>query len=524
MEDRRTREKKNRNLRTSLIVFGVILFLILGFMFYMKNILPGHLMNQGKKYLEMGGEQNAQKALKMFDMASDSIPYDEEPIYYKALALSKLPPTYENQKALFEISQLEDCEEASQMAENILMEMRKTLEKTIGSTYIDNVLYEDQLVRWNSTPSNPITYNVSSHVMVPNEYMDAVKTAFVNWQTVTNGELYFKEVASAKDAKISVVFKDSAMVVGKQDKNVSATAVPSMKGDTLYKVDISIKDKNARNQKYTKEQLLTLAQHQIGHALGLWGHSADERDIMYYDGDYLTEHTFKKGISQKDVNTLLLIYRMIPDVTDVALSPEQYENMFYHYILTTYPGENFEMEIQRLIAQLAYDNQNIITWVDLAINYAYKKNYLRSNQILDEILPLVSHDFRNQHVIFYNLAANYYKMEEYETAERYLNHAIRLQDDLDTQILESFIDLRLGRKIVAQEKLELLNKNYPDHIEIALKLAEIYNMNRDKEKAKIVVNKLVKANPKALKDRRVQKYSVQKRSFLGSNTNKTDKK
>ena len=59
MEDRKTREKKNRNLRTSLIVFGVILFLILGFMFYMKNILPGHLMNQGKKYLEMGGEQNA---------------------------------------------------------------------------------------------------------------------------------------------------------------------------------------------------------------------------------------------------------------------------------------------------------------------------------------------------------------------------------------------------------------------------------------------------------------------------------
>ena len=111
-----------------------------------------------------------------------------------------------------------------------------------------------------------------------------------------------------------------------------------------------------------------------------------------------------------------------------------------------------------------------------------------------------------------------------ETAERYLNHAIRLEDDLDTQILESFIDLRLDRKKVAQEKLELLNKNYPEHIEIALKLAEIYNMNRDKEKAKTVVNKLVKVNPKALKDRRVQKYSVQKSSFLGSNTNKVDKK
>ena len=524
MEDRRTREKKNRNLRTSLIVFGVILFLILGFMFYMKNILPSHLMEQGKKHLEGGTQADAEKALKMFEMASDAIPFDEEPIYYKALALSKLPPTYENQKALFEIAQLEDCEKASNTAENILMEMRKSLEQMIGATYIDNVLYEDQLVRWNSTPNNPITYNVSSHVVVPDEYLETVKTAFINWQTVTNGELYFKEVSNPKDAKISVVFKNSAMVIDKIDQDVSATAVPSMNGDRLYRVDISIKDKNSKKQPYTSEQLLTLAQHQIGHALGLWGHSADEKDIMYYDGDYLTEYTFEKGITQKDVNTLLLVYKMIPDVTDVALSPEQYENMFYHYILTTYPGENFEMEIQRLIAKLAYDNQNIITWVDLAINYAYKKNYPRSNQIFHNILPLVANDFRNQHVIFYNLAANYYKMEEYQTAERYLNQAIRLQDDLDTQILESFIDLRLGRKLVAQGKLESLNKTYPGHIEIALKLAEVYNMKREAEKAKTVINKLVKSNPKALKDRRVQKYNIQKRSFLGSSTGKTDKK
>ena len=115
-------------------------------------------------------------------------------------------------------------------------------------------------------------------------------------------------------------------------------------------------------------------------------------------------------------------------------------------------------------------------------------------------------------------------MEEYQTAERYLNQAIRLQDDLDTQILESFIDLRLGRKLVAQGKLESLNKTYPGHIEIALKLAEVYNMKREAEKAKTVINKLVKSNPKALKDRRVQKYNIQKRSFLGSSTGKTDKK
>ncbi len=517
MVNKKEKEQRNKNLRTSLVVFGVILFLILGFMFYMKNLLPDHLMSQGKKYLELGGEQNYLKALKMFDMAADSNPADEEPIYYRALTLSKMPPTYENQKALYEIAQLDDCEEASQLAENILLEMRKSLEKAIGSTYIDNVLYEDQLVRWNVTKDNPITYSVSSQVVIPNEYLDTVRTAFLNWQTATNGEIFFKEVSNPKNAKINVVFKDAYVVVNKLDPNVTAVAVPTIMQDKLSKVEIEIKDVDTNGRKYDTDKLLTLAQHQIGHALGLWGHSAHENDIMYYDGEYITDFTYKESISQRDINTLMLIYKMIPDVTDVPLTPEQYKNMFYHNILTTYPGENFEREIQRLISQLKYDRQNIIVWVDLAINYAYKKQYPRSNQILNEVLPLVANDFRNQHVIFYNLAANYYKMEEYKTAEDYLNYAVKLQDDLDTQILESFIDLKLDRKSVAKEKLELLNKQHPEHTEIALKLAEVYNMDNKRDDAKRVIDKLVKENPKSLKDRRVQKYKNVKRSFLGSN-------
>ncbi len=516
MVNKREKEQKNKNLRTSLVVFGVVLFLILGFMFYMKNLLPEHLMNQGKKYLEMGGEQNYVKALKMFDMAAENNQSAEEPIYYKALTLSKLPPSYENQKALYDIAQLEDCEEASQLAENILLEMRKSLEKTIGSTYIDNVLFEDQLLRWNVTKDNPITYCVSAQVVIPNEYIDTVKTAFLNWQTATNGEIFLKEVSNPKNAKINVVFKDAHVVDNKVDQDVTAIATPVIQGNQLSKVDIQIKDVDTNGNQYTTDKLLTLAQHQIGHALGLWGHSAHETDIMYYDGEYITDYTYKENISQRDINTLMLIYKMIPDVTDVPLTAEQYQNMFYHNILTTYPGENFEREIQRLIAQLRYDRQNIIVWVDLAINYAYKKQYPRSNQILDEVLPLVANDFRNQHVILYNLAANYYKMEEYQTAERYLNYAIKLQDDLDTQILESFIDLKLDRKSIAEEKLELLNKKYPEHTEIALKLAEVYNMGNKREDAKRVIDKLVKENPKSLKDRRVQKYRSVKRSFLGS--------
>ena len=338
----------------------------------------------------------------------------------------------------------------------------------------------------------------------------------MNWQTATNGEIMFKETMGNKNANICFNFVDDLTFKDKYEPERIGKAIPAIKDNTLQRIDVYIKPTDTKGIRINNDKLLPLAEHEIGHALGLWGHSASPDDIMYHTGDYLNNDTKTTGISSRDVNTLMLIYKMIPDVIDIPLASEDYNNMFYHQILTTYPGENFELEIQRLISQLKDDRQNIIVWVDLAINYAYKKQYERSNYILNRVLPLVVNDYQNQHVILYNLAANYYKMRNYVTAERYLNLATKINDDLDTQILESFIDLRLGRKQIAKDKLKELHKQYPDHIEIALKLAEIYNSEKDKNLEKFVIDTLVKHNPKAIKDRRVQKYKS-KGKFIVSN-------
>ena len=498
MESRQVKNKKNKNLKNSLIVFGVVLLLATGLFFYQKKIMPDQLMNAGKKNFEVGSYD---KALKSFSKAAKLKPYDDEPIYYQALTLSKMPSTYETQKMLHEIAQLEDCEEASALAEEALLKMRKGLELRVGSSYIDNVLYQDQLVRWNA--SEPITYSVTSNVYVPDFYIETVKKAFQNWQTATNGEISFREV-NAGNAKINVKFVDAVSFVSNEEGQ-TGEVIPSIKDNKLLKMDINLKptDKNKKNMDEGK--LLSLAQHEIGHALGLWGHSASVEDVMYYSGDFVSDSTYAKKISTRDANTLMLVYKMVPDVIDTPIKESEYADLFYHNVLTTYPGKNYELEIQRLISQLRGDKNNIVVWVDLAINYAYNKQYPRSNYILNKVLPLVSNDFRNQHVILYNLAANYYKMKEYKTAEKYLNYATGIHDDIDTQILETFIDLKLGRTSIAKEKLMLLNKNYPENIEIALKLAEVHRMDKDKANEKLVIDRLIRNNSNALKDRRVAK-------------------
>ena len=99
MKGQEDKNKKTKDLKISLVVFALITIFSLLLMFYLKKLMPEFIMKQGKKYLEIG---HYQKALQFFDMARESLPYSCEPIYYKAIAYSKMPQSYENQKILFE--------------------------------------------------------------------------------------------------------------------------------------------------------------------------------------------------------------------------------------------------------------------------------------------------------------------------------------------------------------------------------------------------------------------------------------
>ena len=49
---------------------------------------------------------------------------------------------------------------------------------------------------------------------------------------------------------------------------------------------------------------LSAARHEIGHGIGIWGHSTDEKDALYY-----SSNKFLAPISLKDINTLRQVYK-----------------------------------------------------------------------------------------------------------------------------------------------------------------------------------------------------------------------
>lgn len=493
------RDKRTKSMISTVIVFCVLLFIMWLCYYGLTNLMPEKLMEQGKKYLEIG---EYKQALKMFKQAANARPYDSEPVLYQVKTLTKMPQTYETQAELYEISQLDNCDKASEYADTVIYSMKKQINKQFGSNYADNILYDGSLFRLNN--SQPITYAVINQNGSSKEYIDAVRKAFLSWSTASNGQIMFKELNDG-NADIVISLLDSFLESDKNNPYTSGVVEPKINNDVLEQVSVYIKTQGP-NGKFNINNFKSVAQHEIGHALGIWGHSSNPNDIMYYNGDNIKDVLPNKSLSSRDVNTLNLLYSMIPDVINKPLSKKDKEGLFYHSVVTSIPGEDFDAEIKRLLTVTKNNPRDISAWVDLGIKYGMEQRYKQSNVIFNRILPLVKGDVNYEFVIYYNLASNYYKLKKYDYAERCLYNAIIITQDLDTDMLSAFIDLKQNRKKLGKTKLIKLNEEHPEHIEIAVKLAEIYFFDKELEKSKDVIDRLTKINPKARKDKRVLKY------------------
>lgn len=140
-------------------------------------------------------------------------------------------------------------------------------------------------------------------LFIPNVYQD-----FDTWNTVTNGRLRFREVGYPNQARITITLKSGPLM----DPNASIGHA-SFNSQTLdmefpiqnLKVNITVNTGEDQNPDYPlafrKEQVGRLVLHEMGHAIGIWGHSKDPDDIMY-------THPIVSQLSQRDINTVRKLY------------------------------------------------------------------------------------------------------------------------------------------------------------------------------------------------------------------------
>jgi hypothetical protein len=196
----------------------------------------------------------------------------------------------------------------------------------IDSDYLNEVLERTnhRVLRFKNMP-------IPVYITPPPDpgFANACIEGFEAWENKTAGMIRFVQVPMPEQARIQVVWEHLGLTSdnGQGALGANTTVRWKMDGAGLlrvggiplpvptahYKVppqtiEVNIDVLNMRDLETRPILLRNIVTHELGHALGLIGHSSDRCDIMYADSDEYSR------LSQRDINTLMRLYRLKPDV------------------------------------------------------------------------------------------------------------------------------------------------------------------------------------------------------------------
>lgn len=128
------------------------------------------------------------------------------------------------------------------------------------------------LYHWIGFPVNVSFVNSSGWSAVKN---NAIANAETVWNAKSGNQIRFNEIASG--GKITVEFLDTDVVSGDA---VGLTTV-SYRGTELLTAQVQVAASDILGRPRSQKELNQITAHEIGHALGIGGHSTDTADLMY---------------------------------------------------------------------------------------------------------------------------------------------------------------------------------------------------------------------------------------------------
>jgi tetratricopeptide (TPR) repeat protein len=145
--------------------------------------------------------------------------------------------------------------------------------------------------------------------------------AMQTWQNATHSRVRFTQVYNQGNADIIVRWQRNFT------DNILGVSPFQTAGDTIIRSDINLAVCYPDSQRIINvDDLKAIAVHEMGHAIGIRGHSPYPDDIMYY-----SKTRKSNTLSQRDVNTIGMLYRLDADVRTSATSTAQTKQYYDFY-------------------------------------------------------------------------------------------------------------------------------------------------------------------------------------------------
>lgn len=242
------------------------------------------------------------------------------------MVIQTVPPTHElASKARNNISYItkQQITLASNSAKAAQV-LTTSLSRTSKDNYLTHVIPSGKVIHF-SAAKMPLKVYIGDGLKVPGWHVGMKQHliyAMRQWQTASRGKVSFVQTYNAANADIIVGWQRNF------SDNILGVSPFQMVGDTIVRSDINLAVYYpGSNEKIPDDELKTIAIHELGHAIGIRGHSPYPDDIMYYSK---TRHS--ATLSQRDINTIGMLYKLDADVkSNTSMSTAQTKQYYDFY-------------------------------------------------------------------------------------------------------------------------------------------------------------------------------------------------
>ena len=435
---------------------------------------------------------------KAFELGVSTLP--EREMYLNTIITA--PLDIKAQEKLLKFMNLGIEDSVKTRADYFVYDLCREINKKYEGNYILQSVANKKNIRWGQ---NPISYYIyPTEEEIPAYYRDEIVNAFDEWSKSMDFQLSFEE--GNENSNIIIKFNQHNPADSDDKKYVVAYTAPQITGNTLQRMDINFYTKNPLGEFYTSNQVYNTALHELAHALGVMGHSNNKSNIMYLTRDENGVFDDERAeLSSADINTMKLLYKIKPDITNVIDKNSEY----LPFLALGDSEDVVNAKIREAKFYIKRNPQIPNGYMDLAEAYVGVKEYSKAIKCLEKGLEFALTD-NIREMIFYNISICNYYLENYILAEEYMKKAMDIKETENSKYLLSKIYYQSGQTDKAVAELEGLININPQNIEYTILLANLHLKDKKYLKARRALKNYIKNNPDEKGNPRLDAYGFLK--------------